>query len=278
MKTISLPFVVAALCLVIFSGASCGHRLQKMKNFSERLPAIELKEKEPQRYLMTAEYFNKDIFGNQGGKIAVSGEYTRGLDSGYVRWNNVSIVHANNPSEGYGQKVKQEYMENLSYLPSPNLLEAPFFEKFQAHPDNIFARNLIWDMMAIEGYAWNYYDSLQLNVTYKVPDIQGAFDMAEIGTYNHAKITLNWLGVSPKNGKLCAIIEYRALDNKLEMHTETMKSRGSEWYWGKTWISLENKQIEYAEMYSNTVQELEISGLPDKLLASILRILTVERL
>ena len=80
---------------------------------------------------MTAEYFNKDIFGNPGSKVAVSGEYTRGLDSGYVRWHNVSIAHANNPSEGYGQKVKQEYMENLSYLPSPNLLEAPFFEKFQ---------------------------------------------------------------------------------------------------------------------------------------------------
>jgi len=57
-----------------------------------------------------------------------------------------------------------------------------------------------------------------------------------------------------------------------------MKSKGSEFYWGKTWLSLQNKQIEYAEMYSNTVQEIKIEGLTDKMLASTKRILTLERI
>src|SRR5690606_29042937 len=119
---------------------------------------------------------------------------------------------------------------------------------------------------------------LQIDKTYVIPDIQGTFEMADIGTYNHTNIELNWIGIAMKNNKLCAIIEYKALDNKLELRSDKMKSKDSEFYWGKTWLSLENKQIEYAEMYSNTVQEMEIEGLPDKLLASIKRILKVDRI
>jgi hypothetical protein len=41
---------------------------------------------------------------------------------------------------------------------------------------------------------------------------------------------------------------------------------------------LENKQIEYAQMYSYTVQEMEIQGLPDKMLAGTKREIKLERI
>jgi hypothetical protein len=277
MKTKTLTIIFITVGLIIYSGPLFGQKSIKVKNLSDNLPKIVLEEKTPQKYLMTAEYFNKDIYGNFGSKTKVTGEYTRGLDGGYVCWNN-AFIQTNNPSESYQEKVRQDYMENITYIPSPDLLEESFFQEFKENKDNIFSRNLIWDMMAIEGYAWNYFDSLQLNKTYVIPDIQGSFKMAEIGTYYHTNIELNWIGITIKNKKLCAIIEYRALDNKLELHTDMIKSKGSEFYWGKTWLSLENKQIEYAEMYSNTIQEMEIKELPDKLLASTKRILKLERI
>lgn len=55
-------------------------------------------------------------------------------------------------------------------------------------------------------------------------------------------------------------------------------SRGSELYWGKTWVSLENKQIEHAEMYSNTIQEMDIKDLDDKIVVSTNRILNLEKI
>lgn len=278
MKTNYYAIILTIVGLIFYSDSLYSRKTFKVKKYLECLPNIELVEKTPQKYLITAEYFNKDIYGNLGSKIKVTGEYTRGLDSGLVCWNNTYIAHVNNPSESYQERVKQDYMENISYIPSPNVLRESFFKKFSKHKDNVFARNLIWDMMAIEGYAWNYFDSLQLNKTYIIHDIQGSFEMAEIGTYDHMKIELNWVGIAMMNSKLCAIIEYRALDNKLVLHTDMMKSKGSEFYWGKTWLSLENKQIEYAEMYSNTIQEMEIEGLPDKLLASTKRILKLERI
>lgn len=279
MKTKVLTSTVLMASLMIHSSSLYSQKTSGIKKYLESLPKnLKLEEKTPQKYLMIAEYFNKDIYGNFGSKVKVTGVYTRGLKDEYVRWNNAFISKANNQYEPYIDSVKQDYMEGITYNPLAHILEESFFESFEKHEDNVYARNLIWDMTAIESYAWNYFDSLQLNQTYLVPDIQGAFDMADIGTYDHTKIELNWIGISMMNNKLCAIIEYRALDNKLVLHTENMNSKGSEFYWGKTWISIENKQIEYAEMYSNTIQEMVIEGLPDKILISTKRILKVERI
>ncbi|HOB84641.1 MAG TPA: hypothetical protein PK521_12845 [Bacteroidales bacterium] len=57
-----------------------------------------------------------------------------------------------------------------------------------------------------------------------------------------------------------------------------MKTRGTEQYWGTTWISLDTRQIEYSEMFSGTIQEIEISGLKDKFLVKTIRELRIERI
>ena len=133
-------------------------------------------------------------------------------------------------------------------------------------------------MLAIETFAWNYFESLQLNKTFIVPDINGSINMAEMGTYDKNNIEMNWLGISMMNNKLCAIIEYRAMDNKVDFHFDNMKSKGSDIQFGKIWVSLDNKQIEYAEIYSNTVQEIEIQGLPDKMLSCTKRFVTLKKI
>lgn len=247
--------------------------------YLDKLPAgLELTETMPQKYTVTTEYLNRDIYGNAQGKVKVTGEYARGLGQGFVSWNNVNIAHSENQPDKYTVEILQKYMENLKYIPSAQMLEETIFADFPDHPDNIYSRNLIWDMMAIEEFAWNYFDSLRLNEEYTIPDITGNFSMADVGTYSHKNIQLCWCGVSKINGTLCAIVEYRALNNKLRINTSEMKSKGSELYWGKVLVSLESKSVEYAEMYSNTVQEIEMQGLPNKFLATTVRILRVERL
>lgn len=278
MKTISSTIIVLILDLSCLATLSAQNK-PGIEDYLTKLPGnLELAENFPQKYLMTAEYFNKDIYGNFNNKVKITGEYTRGFKDRHVIWNNVYISQSNSKTGPYNDKARQDFMENFSYTPSLNMLQESFFESFDNNPVNIIARNLIWDMTPIEAFAWNYFDSLQLNQTYIVPEIHGSFDMADIGTYDHTKIELIWIGISMMNNKLCAVIEYRALDNKLELYTEKINSKGSELYWGKTWVSLENKQIEYAEMYSNTVQEMEIEGMENNMLVSTTRALKVERI
>ena len=277
MKTISVTIIVLTASLIYSIGLS-GQNKICIEKYLKALPEdLELVEKSPQKYLMTAEYFNKDIYGNFSNKIKVTGEYKRGYKDKHVIWNNVYTSQSNSQTGPYNDKARQDYMENFSYIPSQNILQESFFESFDNNPENTFVRTLIWDMYAIELYAWNYFDSLYQNKTYIITD-KGATDIAGIGIYDQRKIELNWIGISLMNNSICAIIEYRVFDNKLEVQTETIRSKGSECYWGKTWVSLENKQIEYAEMYSNTVQEMEIEGLTNKIMLCTTRILKLERI
>ena len=279
MKTTPRIIIILSLVTVLISEVGHCQGKSKVEDYLKNLPKqLKLVENTPQKYLMTAEYFNKNIYGDLLNKVKVTGEYTRGLDSGYVCWNNVFISHTYNPSEVYQENKKQDYMENLKYIPTPRTLQESFFNNFPKDIDNVYSRNLIWDAFTIETYAWDYFDSLQLNKTYVINNIHGSFDLAEMGKYNHSKIELNWIGISLYNNQLCAVIEYRALDNKIELNTNDMKSKGSELYWGKTWISLKNKQIEHAEMYSNTIQELDIKGLTDKMTVCTKRILEFDKI
>lgn len=231
-----------------------------------------------QKYRMTAIYTNMDTYGNFTDKTKVTGDYTSGYEGGYSQWNNVQVANAKKESDPFPTGKKQEFMENFRYKPSSGMMNVADFKSFPMEIDNIFARNLIWDMLGLEIFAWGYNDSLRLTVPYTVPDIKGYFNMAEIGRYNHSSVQLCWTGVSAMNSELCAVIEYRALNNKVEVATGNIKTKGTEQYWGNTWISLRTKQIEFGEIFSATFQEIEIGGMKNKLLIKTIRELKVERI
>ena len=231
-----------------------------------------------QKYRMTAVYRNMDIYGNFTDKTNVVGDYTRGFNGGYAEWNNVFVSNSKSQSGSFGEGKRQEFMENFKYFPSDSMMKEAAFRNFPTAIDNIFARNLIWDMMGVELFAWNYNDSLKLNRIYVIPNVKGEFTMADIGKYNHESIQLCWTGISMMNNELCAVIEYRALNNKLEITVGNIKTKGTEQYWGNTWISLKSKQIEFAQIFSATFQEIEVKGMENKFLVKTIRELKVERI
>jgi hypothetical protein len=231
-----------------------------------------------QKYRMTAIYTNRDLYGNFTGKTKVTGDYTLGLENGLVAWNNVFISASNKFSEPFPTGTKQDYMENMKYVPSPKMLEKESLNNFPSSTESVFARNLIWDMMAIEGFAWDYNDSLSLNRIYRIPEIKGEFSMADIGTYSHNDVQVCWTGISAFDDELCSVIEYRAIDNLLEINMDQVKTKGTEQYWGTIWLSLETGMIEYADMYSGSMQEISVPGLENKFLVKTIRELWVEKI
>ena len=247
------------------------------KKYLEKLPAVSLSNKLT-KYRMTALYINRDIYGAFKGKTKVSGDYTRGLPGDSVVWNNVYISESQNIDEPFPSGTKKEYMENFKYIPSGKMLQQDAFKNFPTTPENVFARNLIWDMLSFEIFSWQYYDSLKLNKPFIIPDIKGEFDMADIGKYSHNKIVLCWNGVSVFNEELCAVIDFTADDNLISLNMPQIKSKGTEEYWGTVYLSLKTKNIEHAVMYSGTVQEIELTGMKDKLLFKTIRELEVKKI
>ena len=278
-RKLNLGYAGLLICMLIIMPAIAKGQSEKAvtKKYLSELPKIQIV-KNLQKYRMIAVYTNRDLYGKFTGKTMVSGDYTRGLPGDSVKWNNVYISASNNFSDPFPVGKKQEYMENFRYVPSEKMMEEKSFSSFPKSFDNIFSRNLIWDMMSADIFACNYYDSLKLNVPYIIPDIKGQFSMADIGNYSHNKIMVCWKGITEINGQICAVIDFNAIDNKLELSMDLIKTKGTEQYWGSILVSLTTKNIEKAEMYSGTIQEIEIKGMKDKILMKTIRELTIDKI
>ncbi len=248
-----------------------------VNKYLTELPKVKLSNK-PVKYRMTGVYINRDLYGKFTGKTKVTGDYTRGLPGDSVIWNNVFISTAQKFEEPFPLGSKKEYMENFKYIPSDKMINEEAFKSFPSNPENVFARNLVWDMYSFELFAWKDYDSLKLNVPYDMSKMSFKFDMAEIGNYQHNGIILCWKGISVVNGELCAVIDFSAIDNLIELTMAMVKAKGTEQYWGTIFVSLKTKVIERATMGSGTMLEIEVPGMKDKILTKTIRELEVEKI
>lgn len=261
---------------VLITTASFGKKKTTL-NVPETLPSkLELND-ELQTFKVTTTHYNGDIFGNFFNKQQVYGEYTRGLPGGKVKWNNVTLATSMSMDRNatFPEGISIGYMEDFTYTPDENMIKADKFETFTEH--SAFTKNLVWDMLGIEGFAWAYWDKLKLNESYSTPDMNGKIDLAGQGFFENKDIRLTYTGVSFRNGEKCAIIDYRTMNNPLEVKYEGMNMKGRSHYWGKIWVSLEDKQIEHAVLYEDVIMEMVLPGQTQKTVMNATREITFEK-
>ncbi|HSM47172.1 MAG TPA: hypothetical protein VK872_05095 [Draconibacterium sp.] len=222
---------------------------------------LELKD-ELQKYVVTTDHFNTDIFANFFNKMRVKGEYTRGLENGKVKWNNCSVAMSMSRDAEFPAGAPISYMEDFSYLVTADMLNPENFTTFTEN--SAFAKNLIWDMMAIEGFGWSAWDKLKLNEPYSAKDFNGKMDLAGQGSFENKDVVFTWTGISKRNSENCAVIEYRTMNNPLDYSGEGMTMKGRSHYWGTIWVSLEDKQIEHAVLFEDVVMEMNLPGQTNK--------------
>jgi hypothetical protein len=270
LMTLSFSFA----CLVYGIGPISAEN--SIESYLQKLPAdLQLKEDGPQKYRFVCDYLNMDLYGDFLNKQRVSGDYTRNLPDGKVKWNNVRIADAKTYEEAFPEGAKQDYMEDFTYT-STDIPKPDFFQKFP--PSMVVARNLIWDTVMFEGFAWLYFDKLELNRTYIPSEMQGNVPLAELGTFQNRQIELTWLGISKMNDELCALIQYRAFINKLNVSFNDVSIKGRSHYWGEIWVSLKDKQIERGTLYEDVIVDYKSAGQQAGNTADVLRIGTFEKL
>ncbi len=261
--------------LVLFT-TSCHSQEPSADQLLQKLPDITLDDNVQQQYRITTDYFNGDIFGNFLNKTRLVGEYTRGLEDGKVRWNNVYVQNSNSREGEYPTGETLEYMEDFQYRPDENMLLESSFAGFP--PNSIQAKNLVWDVMGLETFAWAHFDSLQLNESFRANEINGELDLAGEGSFENKDVRLKWIGISKMNDERCALINYRTFDNPLKMKNEQMEIKGRSHYWGTIWVSLKDKEIEHAVLYEDVVMDIKFGGQPTGQLLNATREIIFERI
>lgn len=256
------------LLFITISGCETAKKSNDL-NFDALPSNLVLREDQPQGYTIDVNYTTRDLYGNTLNRMKLTADYIRALNDGKVRWNNVYISKALSPDEAFNEPVLQEYMEDFSYKPSGDMLKDEFFRDFP--PEIMETKVLIWDMMSIEVWAWNYFDKLELNTAFQTAPDGEDFQMTDAVSFQNKDLKLTWTGISKINNELAAVIQYESLFNPLEMNTVGFSLKGRTNYWGTIWVSLEDKQIEYAVLKEDGLLEMKFSGQDQKTLVNAFR-------
>jgi hypothetical protein len=218
-----------------------------------------VKDAGPRSYRFVVDHTVTDTTGNVVQRQRVSGEYTRGLPGPDGLWKNVTVAESNGPAELTAAGQKREFMEGFRYRVGPGRLDdtmkPDFFKGFP--PTAVFERNLVWDTGMLEMFGQEQFTHLKLNVPYRIISSEEVH-MPGVGTFQNRDVYLTWTGRSQRNGTECALIQYRAFFNPLEIANGGMTLKGRSHYWGEIWVSLATRQIEYATLYEDVLGELKL--------------------
>jgi hypothetical protein len=235
---------------------------------------ITVKDNGPRTYRFTVEYNVANAKGETSIRQRLTGDYTRGLPGGDVRWNNVAQADAMGAAGSFGAPQKRDFMEGFRYHNAlAGTMTPEFFKGFP--PTAVMERNLVWDTGMIEYFGQGYFDHLKLNEPYQIVSDQDV-NMPDVGKFHNHNVVLEWVGRSQRNGQECALIRYEAFLNPVEIANGGMSLIGRSEYWGEIWVSLATKQIEYGTLNESVVGEMKLPGQDTPQVLNILRSGTLE--
>jgi hypothetical protein len=255
----SSVFILSFAMMVISSQPGQLLLAQSLPAQTWSLPQVTaVKDNGPRTYRFTVDYNTANTKGEIVHRQRLTGEYTRGLTHGDVMWKNVAQAEADGATAPFGAVQKRDFMEGFRYHNDLGAtLKPDFFKGFP--PTAVFERNLVWDTGMIEHFGQDFFEHLKLNEPYHNIS-NGDANMPDVGTFHNRDVVLEWIGRSQRNGQECAVIQYQAFFNSLEIVNGGMSLKGRSDYWGLIWVSLATKQIEYGTLYENVTGELKLAG------------------
>ncbi|HYW94064.1 MAG TPA: hypothetical protein VE870_00590 [Bacteroidales bacterium] len=259
MKTLFYFFVLGFASTTMLTSA----QNSAMVKFPDELPdGLELADS-PRTYEMTTDYYAYDLNAHFLNKRQFVATITRGLEGDSARWNEVNYSESADSYAPFPRGEKLNYLHDYTFKADAGIVNPGFFRDLPEA--NTFVKNLFWDVLGFDVFAYCCWDSLKLNQEYSARDINGEVDLAGVGTFNNKDIKVTWLGITRMNGELCAVIKYSVMNNPLSLKLENMSMTGRSHYWGEVYVSLEDKQIEYAGLSEDVLTNVKLKGMADEL-------------
>jgi hypothetical protein len=234
------------------------------------------KETGPQPYRFVCDYYNLSIKGDLTNRDRFSARYTRNLPDGKVRWDDVTHATGKEYADTFAAPEKREFMNGFTYRLSDqaDMLKPDFFPA--SFPVMAMQeRNLVWDTHMLESFVGPVWDKLALNTPYHFES--GEVPLGAAGSFLNRDIQLTLHALVERNGVPCALIDYRAFFNKVNVTSPAVTLNGRSHYWGQIWASLATRQIEYATLYEDVLGELKLPALEKPMTVNVFRIGSFER-
>lgn len=228
---------------------------------------------EIQEYDVTLKWQNLDaISGNKVNCNVVKATYIVGLDNDYVGWKNVTLAQIDDFKQTQYDGTNLPSFNELSYKAlDMAFLAEDFYKKIPVEQRDL-AKWLVSDAIQMQGLAWYVFDSLEFNKEFYPKFLENhevKFEDWVIFSNRYQKLV--WSGITGHNDEICAIVKFESTYNPVQIDNEQMQVKGRSLYYGEMWISLTDKQVEYAVMFEDVVMKLTSSMFPDEQLLDLQR-------
>ncbi len=267
--------ILFSVLLIVFSINTTNAQKVNGTNYLNRLPNdITLDKSIVRSYHMTTDYYDFNLKQDFIRKTRIKGILTYEGDS--AQWRDVYVSGSKKLDAEFYVGSKLSFMQNFRYQPNENILSADFFKNNLPEADPSIM-NLIWDALGFDALAYSCWDSLNLNEEFRAKSMNFEFKMADIGTFENKDIRITWLGITKINNKICAILKYAVMNNPLDIEYENMSMSGRSHYWGEIYVSLSDKQIEYANLTEDVLTDVKIKGQENNMLGYTIRYITLSK-
>ncbi|MEN8125911.1 MAG: hypothetical protein ABFR32_12370 [Bacteroidota bacterium] len=226
-----------------------------------------------QEYDVTLKWQNLDaINGTEINCNGVKATYIIDLENNTVGWKDVSIAKINNFNQKQFQGNNLPSFNDFSYKALDTaFLKEDFYKNIPPEQQDL-AKWLVSDAIQMQGLALYVFDSLEFNKEF-VPELLNNYDIKFENwvTFSSRYQKLIWSGITKFNNEICAVVKFESLYNPVEIDNKQMSVKGRSLYYGEMWISLDDKQVEYASMIEDVIMKLQSSLFPEDQLIDLQR-------
>lgn len=234
---------------------------------------IKAKKSGIQEYAVSLKWQNLDaINGNKMNCNAVKATYITGSENDSVSWKDVSLAQINDFQQKDYNGTKLTSFNGFTYkVNEMNFLNEDFYKAIPLEQRDL-AKWLVSDAIQMQGLVWYVFDSLTYNKQF-IPNFLNNYDIKfkDWVTFMSRYQKLIWSGITKYNNEVCAIIKFESLYNPLKIDNNQMSVKGRSMYYGEIWVSLSDKQVEYATMVEDVVMKLKSSLFPEEQLFDLQR-------
>lgn len=224
-------------------------------------------------YAVSLKWQNLDaINGTKFNCNAVNATYISGLDNDSVGWKEVSTAQINDFQQTDYNWIGLPSFDGFSYkINETNFLKEEFYQSIPPEQRDL-AKWLVSDAIQMQGLAWYVFDSLEFNKPF-IPNFLNNYDIKfeDWVTFTSRYQKFTWSGIIKYNEEVCAIVEFESLYNPLKIDTDQLSVKGRALYFGEMWISLSDKQVEYASMVEDDIIKLKSPLFPEEQLIDLQR-------
>ena len=265
--------IITLVCILMLYSAAYAQDKCLDKYFLAQIQDIGTDNQSLQDYEVTLKWQNLDALnGTTFNCNVVLANLTVDPGNNITRWQDARLASIGDFREEPENTVSLQALDGFEYESfTDDFLQEDFFNDITPELRDL-AKWLVSDAMQMQGLAVYVMDSISFRQVFR-PAILENYDIEFQNwvSFSSRYQELTWSAITEHNDEVCAVIKFESEYNPVSAETTAMSFKGRSLYYGEMWVSLHDKQLEYAIMFEDVIMNLKSNTFPEGQLIDLQR-------